>query len=148
MNDEHYLKSNPQGELALIGGHYCGRLCPPGGGQCQSEVDGWQWDTEGCGLRERWAKAADSGRDGNQGLKRMDMRLKRCWGVAQHNIQYLILLGGLGMASEKSVGGERILTILDKCDIRYSTFIFSLRSTWTVPNVDKKQIEDKIKAKS
>ena len=34
--------------------------------------------------------------------------------------------GGIGMASEKSVGGERVLAILDKCDIQYLTLIFSL----------------------
>ncbi len=41
--------------------------------------------------------------------------------------------GGLGTASEKSVGGESVPTILDKCDVQYSTLIFSLRSTWAGP---------------
>ena len=56
-------------------------------------------------------------------------------GAVRYSIFDLIIFlpGGLGMASGKSVGGESVLTILDKCDIRYSTLIFSLRSTWTQP---------------
>ncbi len=53
-------------------------------------------------------------------------------GAAQYLIFDLIIFmpGGLGTASGKSVGGESVPTILDKCDVRYSTLIFSLRSTW------------------
>jgi hypothetical protein len=56
-------------------------------------------------------------------------------GAAQYLIYDLIIFlpGGLGTASGKSVGGESVLTILDKCNIRYLTLIFSLRSTWTQP---------------
>jgi hypothetical protein len=55
--------------------------------------------------------------------------------AAQYLIFDLIIFtpGRLGTASGKSVGGESVLAILDKCDIRYSTLIFSLGSTWTQP---------------
>ncbi len=55
-------------------------------------------------------------------------------GAARYSIFDLIIFmpGGLGTASEKSVGGEIVLTILDKCDVRYSTLIFSLWSTWAI----------------
>jgi hypothetical protein len=55
--------------------------------------------------------------------------------AAQYSIFDLIIfmLGGLGTASEKSVGGESVPTILDKCNFRYLTLIFSLRSTWAGP---------------
>ena len=55
------------------------------------------------------------------------------FGAARYSIFDLIIFtqGELGMASEKSVGGESVRTILDKFDVRYSTLIFSLRSTWT-----------------
>ena len=47
---------------------------------------------------------------------------------AQYSIFDLIIFlpGGLRTASGKSVGGESVLTILDNCDIRSSTLIFSL----------------------
>jgi hypothetical protein len=56
-------------------------------------------------------------------------------GAARYSIFDLIIFtpGGLGTASEKSVGGEIVLTILDKCDVRYSTLIFSLWITWAGP---------------
>ncbi len=56
-------------------------------------------------------------------------------GAARYLIFDLFIFtpGGLGTSSGKSKGVESVLTILDKCDIRYSTFIFSLRSTWTLP---------------
>ncbi len=49
----------------------------------------------------------------------------------------IITTGGLGTASENSVGGESVPTILDKCNVQYSTLIFSLRSTWTHPKYPK-----------
>ncbi len=45
----------------------------------------------------------------------------------------IFMPGGLGTASEKSVGGESVLTILDKCYVRYLTLIFSLWRTWAGP---------------
>ena len=46
--------------------------------------------------------------------------------TAQYSIFDLVIFtpGELETASEKSVGGEIILTILDKCDVRYSTLSF------------------------
>ncbi len=51
-------------------------------------------------------------------------------GAARYLIFDLIIFlpGGLGTAIGKSVGGESVLTILDKCDIGYLTFIFFLRA--------------------
>ncbi len=67
--------------------------CSPCGGRRRAmTVSSRQRETEGGGLRERWTKAADGGCNGNQGPKRMDMRLMRCWASAQHDIRYLILL--------------------------------------------------------
>ncbi len=56
-------------------------------------------------------------------------------GAARYSIFTLIIFtpGGLGTASEKSVGGESVPTILDKWDVQYSTLIFSLWSTWAGP---------------
>ena len=47
-------------------------------------------------------------------------------GAARYSIFDLIIFtpGGLGTASEKSVGVESVPTILDKCDGRYLTLSF------------------------
>jgi hypothetical protein len=103
-------------------------------------VSGRRWAAEGDRRRQLEREVDESG--GRQ--SRRQSRTKENGyaadevlgiGAARYSIFDLIIFtpGGLGMASEKSVGGESVSTILDKCDVGYSTLIFSLRSTWTHP---------------
>jgi len=46
----------------------------------------------------------------------------------------------------KSVGEENIQTILDKCDVRYSTLIFSIQSTWAGPQQTSPQGEADVRS--
>ena len=97
----------------------CRRLmeCSPGGGGRRAMTVSGRWQAAEGDRRRRLEREVDE----SVGHRRSTIYL----------IFDLIIFtpGELGTASGKSVGGESILTILDKCDIRYSTFIFSLRST-------------------
>jgi hypothetical protein len=141
VNVEHYLKSDPQGEPAMIRGHCCGQPHAPGSGQLRAmTVSGQRRAAVGYRGQRLEREVDESGgwwSRWQSRTKENGYAADEVLGIsaALYSIFDLIIFtpGGLGTASEKSVGGESILTILDKCDIQYLTLIFFLRSTWAGP---------------
>ncbi len=121
-------------------GHCCGRPHAPGGGWRRTmTVSGRQRAAVGYRGRRLEREVDESGGRRSQRQSRtLDMRLMRCWALAQHDIRYSIFLflrQSTWDSKWKSVGEESIQTILDKCDVRSSTLIFSIRSTWAGPRL-------------
>ena len=64
----------------------------------------------------------------------LDLRLMKCRSMIFDVRSYYFYSRSTWDSKWKSVGEESIQTISDKCDVRYSTLIFSIRSTWAGPN--------------